>query len=1246
MKSWLKYLYDPGLKLSLGILVLGTALSMAGALWLEHRVDALTVELCQQLSQRLTGEIDRRLMHPVHALDTVRGLYVTSSEAERSRMPSLVASFRLTQKLGGMRGVGLLERVHRTDLPMFVSGMRSGGQPNFQVIDLGDNTHDDLYPVKWMDPAAAHPGLQGLDVGSEVHRRDAILQAIDTGLATMTVPVSLWLDRQNVPGVLIFLPVYKTGLPLMTASDRRDALAAVLFAPVVLSELLDGIRQLTDQVLSVRLQDALTPALDATAYYDNKLPVGRYFQGNLPLKLVGRNLILQTRSSAIFESRDDYLMPRMVLVVGTLITVLLSVLMWLQATGRQRADALAKHMTQDLNRLALVARNTSNAVVITGVDGLITWVNDGFERITGYRFNEVVGRSPKILQIPETDRNTLDRLHAALDRRETFTCELLNRGKGQGGRVYWLAIEIQPLFDDDGVHTGFMAIESDVTDQHNNQAQLEAALRDNESLLSALNIHATISETDRQGKITKVNEAFCDTSGYSRAELLGQNHRLLRSGVHPPEFWAGMWRTINTGMPWRGQVCNRAKDGTLIWMDTFIAPFVGDDGLIAKFIAIRINITESKQAEQTLRWNRSLLQMMSNSSPLGFLVVDHRDDRILYFNTRFCEIWGIGHLADQMQSGALKNKDILPHCLPMLMDAPAFEASCAGLQDIDNRAVLEDEIAFTDNRTIRRYVTQIRDESDHYFGRFYLWEDISDRRRMEALVQRNALLLRGAIDTIDEAFVLFDPDDRLVMCNDKYRQLYSVSSDLIQIGARFEDIIRTGAQRGQFAEAIGRIEEWVTERLHVHRQSNITMVQKLDDGRSIRIVERKMPDGHIVGFRTDITELMQATEAAQAASRSKSQFLANMSHEIRTPMNAIMGMLTLLGRTDLTAKQADYVAKSEGAAQSLLLLLNDILDLSKAEAGKMTLDPQPVNLSQLFSDIQVIASAYIGVKPVTLMVDLDPQMPVQVLCDALRLKQVLINLCGNAVKFTPHGQVTLSVESHSTGADLATLTFAVQDTGIGIAPESQDRIFSGFIQAEASTTRRFGGTGLGLAISQRLVALMGSKLELHSVLGKGSRFYFSLDLPVIAPVPLVQFDAHVTGDTVHPTLSGMRILVVEDNFVNQQIASELLSGEGAQVELANDGQNALDMIAAAQVPFDVVLMDMQMPVMDGLTATRIIRQTQDANALPIVAMTANAMDSDRQDCLNAGMNDHVGKPFNVTHLVTVLLRVTASLSKH
>ncbi len=559
-------------------------------------------------------------------------------------------------------------------------------------------------------------------------------------------------------------------------------------------------------------------------------------------------------------------------------------------------------------------------------------------------------------------------------------------------------------------------------------------------------------------------------------------------------------------------------------------------------------------------------------------------------------------------------------------------------------------------------------------------------------------------------------------------------------------------------------------------------VERDDKGKALRVM----------GINRDITaqrEVEQAmrvaTAAAQSANRAKSEFLANMSHEIRSPMNAVLGMLTLLKQTALAPRQLDYANKAEGAGQALLAILNDILDFSRVEAGKMALDPHPFSLDKLLREVAVILSAQLRGKDIDLLYQVDPALPDWLVGDPMRLQQVLINLAGNALKFTRQGEVVVSVRllgSEQGGAvafepDALRLGFAVRDSGIGISPEQCLHIFDGFSQAEASTARRYGGSGLGLAISQRLVRLMGGTLSVESVVGRGSIFSFELRcrrapatpararrpepslralnclvvddhdfaralmvdmltcfgwqataaasgadaLALLGQADGARFDAifidwrmpdmdgwetsarirallpraamplifMITGhgqevlsqrhaalpvmldgflvkpvtasmllDTVldaladktdagmhaelvvdgQARLAGLRLLLVEDNLMNQQVACELLSHEGASVTVVDGGQAAIEAVCGGAVaPFDCVLMDVQMPDMDGYAATRAIRTRLSMTSLPIIAMTANALPSDRAAALEAGMNDHVGKPFDLSRLVVTIL---------
>ena len=387
--------------------------------------------------------------------------------------------------------------------------------------------------------------------------------------------------------------------------------------------------------------------------------------------------------------------------------------------------------------------------------------------------------------------------------------------------------------------------------------------------------------------------------------------------------------------------------------------------------------------------------------------------------------------------------------------------------------------------------------------------------------------------------------------------------------------------------------------------------------------------------------LAEATQAAQAASLAKSAFLANMSHEIRTPMNAIIGLTYLAQSDTIEPDQQQRLQKVANAAEHLLSIINNVLDFSKIEAGKMQLERREFTVDEVLDNIANMTTQAAAAKRLRVETDIVPALRGRVLIgDPQRISEVLLNFAGNAVKFTDQGFVRLRacLAEGGTGPGLA-LRFEVQDSGIGIAPEAQARLFRDFEQADSSTTRRYGGTGLGLAICRRLAVLMGGAVGVESVLGQGSCFWFSLHVeaaaqapapPAVAPRPHSARERLAELAKTHTR----RILLAEDNPVNQEVAVALIGSAGLAVDVAADGQQAVDMVKAGD--YALVLMDVQMPVMDGLDATRAIRRLPQGATLPILAMTANAFDEERQRCLDAGMDDHVAKPVVAEQLFTTL----------
>ena len=510
----------------------------------------------------------------------------------------------------------------------------------------------------------------------------------------------------------------------------------------------------------------------------------------------------------------------------------------------------------------------------------------------------------------------------------------------------------------------------------------------------------------------------------------------------------------------------------------------------------------------------------------------------------------------------------------------------------------------------------------------------SNLREVEQVRRR----LTAAIESISEGFSLYDAEDRLVLCNSTYRDLlYSGIQKYIVPGEKFSSIIRKAAEFGLVRDAEGRIEDWITERLTHHRNPGETHLQRLANGRWIQYKEFKTDDDGTVAVYSDITELKQREQDAEQANQAKSQFLATMSHEIRTPMNGIIGMSNLLLDTQLSAEQLEFSQTINRSAEELLTVINDILDFSRVEAGKLELDSKPFNLRTCLEDAVDLVAVLAARKQLEIAYEIASGTPVNLIGDATRLRQVIINLLNNAIKFTEEGEVVMSVtgEMRSTeDGPRCILQVAVRDTGVGIPADRLDRLFKSFSQVDSSSTRRHGGTGLGLVISERLVGLMGGRIWVESEENKGSTFSFN--------VSLLQDEQTASPylEETQPELSGKKLLIVDDNETNRRVLTLQTQTWSMEPMAVSSPVEALGLLKQGQ-QFDVAILDMQMPVMDGLELAMVIRNTRTAEELPLILLSSIGQLSteENEKLADAGFADFLSKPVKSSPLLNALLNV-------
>jgi PAS domain S-box-containing protein len=791
---------------------------------------------------------------------------------------------------------------------------------------------------------------------------------------------------------------------------------------------------------------------------------------------------------------------------------------------------------------------------------------------------------------------------------------------------------------------------------HEAHRQKEAALVQeafSENLLQNSSVATYV--VDSQHRVIIWNKACEELTGVKASEVVGTGDawRAFYAEKRPVladlvidgrlDAVSALYGSCRRSVLGAGGVCGEGWFPGLSGRDRFLsfdaAPILNADSKVIAAIETLQDLTERKQAEESLQ----KLSLAIEQMPITVVITD-RQGFIEYVNPNFTKVTGFLPEEAIGRKGSLVNSGWHPNAF--------FENLWTTiLSGRQWRGEIRNKRKNGELFWAAASISPVKSASGEIHHFVAVKEDITERKRAEEALTRSEERIRLLLESTAEAIYGIDLTGACTFANPACAKVLGYQHPDELLGRNMHQLMH-------HTRADGTTNEPGSCPLCMVIKGDTTGVHRDDDifwradGSQFAVEYWSYPqcrDGVVVGAVVtffDITErkraeeeLRRASAAAEAATAAKSGFLANMSHEIRTPMNAVLGMLYFLQQTVLTDRQRNYVDKAKTASTMLLRLINDILDFSKIEAGKLELENVPFRLARVLHDLSVVAAVTIEHKPIELDVKIGEDVPGLLMGDPLRLGQVLLNLTSNAVKFTEKGRIEVAVAVAAAGPSDVTLRFSVSDTGIGLTPEQQANLFHAFTQADSSTTRKYGGTGLGLAISKHLVKLMGGCIGVTSKEGEGSTFSFELRLKwqSVEQTRTVQRAAHVPSlRSIDESFAGVRILLVEDNSINQEVAAELLERRGVQVDLANNGEEALRQVTSSCIRYDAILMDVQMPVMDGIEATRRIREIEAFANLPIIAMTASAMISERELCLKAGMNDHVTKPINVEKLFSKL----------
>jgi PAS domain S-box-containing protein len=740
-----------------------------------------------------------------------------------------------------------------------------------------------------------------------------------------------------------------------------------------------------------------------------------------------------------------------------------------------------------------------------------------------------------------------------------------------------------------------------------------------------------IFKTSIDGFFTFVNSVVEQCLGYTKDEIIGLSFMTLvapswRASV--AEFYQKMLLEKQQSSYTEFPVI--AKDGRTVWIGQTLR-LVGGENDLPELVAVARDITNRIVDEAEFQTMQVRLNSLITNLQTGLLVEDENRNVIL-INQFYCDLFGIHRpLAELM--GTSYGQWASP-ADALFTDPDLFRRQMEAI--IQHRqTVVNEPVSLADGRVLQRNYIPIFQEGQY---RGHLWEytDITEKFRYDERIRRSEEKYRGIMNRMELGLLEVDVNQVIRQAYDRFCQMVGYSEKEL-IGQRADELLVPK----EFTDFLGK-----QQKLRDEGGANSYEMQLIrKDGERIWVIISGAPiideRGNVIGsmgIHYDITQrkrleqqLAQATQVAEDARHTEKQFLANMSHEIRTPLNAILGFSNLLESTALNLEQKEFVEYIRTAGKNLLTIVNDILDISKIEAGMLPLESIPFSISSLVDSIRTMLDASATDKNLRLTVMADPGLPAVVLGDPTRLTQILLNLLSNAIKFTRQGGVSVRIEKKDETPEIVHIRFTVADTGIGMETAILPHIFERFRQASDFTTRYYGGTGLGLNIVKSLTEMQGGWIKVESKMGEGSTFTVEIPYKIAPTQP--EHEADLAMESSGPGGREVTILVVEDNVMNQRLALQVLNRLGYRGQIAQNGQEALSILQNEEV--DLVLMDIQMPVMDGYTTTSQIRTTLKSQ-VPIIAMTAHALANEREQCLQAGMNDFIPKPFQIEELQRIM----------